>query len=122
MFDEICAICREYDVTYSLGDGLRPGCLADASDAAQFAELDTLGELVRRARAAGVQVMVEGPGHVPFDQIEMNMKRQQEVCDGAPFYVLGPVVDRRLPRLRPHHLGHRGDGRRRSTGRASCAT
>ena len=92
MFDEISAIMREYDVTYSLGDGLRPGCLADASDEAQFAELEILGELVHRARDAGVQVMVEGPGHVPFDQIEMNMKRQTEICDGAPFYVLGPVV------------------------------
>ncbi len=91
-FDEISAICRQYDVTYSLGDGLRPGCLADASDAAQFAELDTLGELVRRSRKAGVQCMVEGPGHVPLDQIEMNMRRQQETCDGAPFYVLGPIV------------------------------
>ena len=91
-FDEISAILREYDVTYSLGDGLRPGCLADASDEAQFAELETMGELVRRAREAGVQVMVEGPGHVPFDQIEMNMKRQEDLCDGAPFYVLGPVV------------------------------
>jgi phosphomethylpyrimidine synthase len=91
-FDEISAILQEFDVTYSLGDGLRPGCLADASDEAQFAELDTLGDLVRRARKAGVQVMVEGPGHVPFDQIEMNMKRQQAVCDDAPFYVLGPVV------------------------------
>jgi len=92
MFDEISAIMREYDVTYSLGDGLRPGCLADASDEAQFAELEVLAELVHRARESGVQVMVEGPGHVPFDQIEMNMKRQSETCDGAPFYVLGPVV------------------------------
>jgi len=92
LFDEISAICREHDVAYSLGDGLRPGCLADASDEAQFAELDTLGELGRRARAAGVQTIIEGPGHVPFDQIEANMKRQQAVCDGAPFYVLGPVV------------------------------
>ncbi len=92
MFDEISAICREYDVTYSLGDGLRPGCLADASDEAQFAELATLGELVGRARDAGVQCMVEGPGHIPLDQIEMNMKRQAELCDGAPFYVLGPIV------------------------------
>lgn len=91
-FDDVLAICREHDVTISLGDGLRPGCLADASDEAQFAELDTLGELVRRSRAAGVQAMVEGPGHVPLDQIEMNMKRQAEVCDGAPFYILGPVV------------------------------
>ncbi|MFP4354524.1 MAG: phosphomethylpyrimidine synthase ThiC [Phycisphaerae bacterium] len=92
IYDEICAICREYDVTISLGDGLRPGCLADASDEAQFAELDVLGELVLRSREAGVQVLVEGPGHVPYDQIEMNMKRQQEVCHDAPFYVLGPVV------------------------------
>ncbi|MBN1556013.1 MAG: phosphomethylpyrimidine synthase ThiC [Phycisphaerae bacterium] len=92
MFDEISAILREYDVAYSLGDGLRPGCLADASDEAQFGELEILGELVQRAREAGVQVMVEGPGHVPYDQIEMNMKRQEELCDGAPFYVLGPVV------------------------------
>ncbi|MCE5276850.1 MAG: phosphomethylpyrimidine synthase ThiC [Planctomycetaceae bacterium] len=92
LFDEISAICAEYDVTYSLGDGLRPGCLADASDDAQFAELEVLGNLVQRARKSGVQVMVEGPGHVPFDQIEMNMKRQQDCCDGAPFYVLGPLV------------------------------
>jgi len=92
LFDEISAIMREYDVTYSLGDGLRPGCLADASDAAQLAELQTLGELVHRARAAGVQVMVEGPGHIPLDQIAFNMQLQQRVCDDAPFYVLGPLV------------------------------
>ncbi len=91
-WDEFMEICLKHDVTVSLGDGLRPGCLADASDAAQFAELDVLGELVTRCREAGVQVMVEGPGHVPFDQIQMNMERQQEVCDNAPFYVLGPVV------------------------------
>ena len=91
-FDEILAICQEYDVTLSLGDGLRPGCLADASDEAQFAELDVLGELVRRCREANVQAMVEGPGHVPLNQIEMNMRREEEVCDGAPFYILGPVV------------------------------
>lgn len=97
LFDEISGIMAEYDVAYSLGDGLRPGCLADASDDAQFAELDVSGELVERARKAGVQVMVEGPGHVPFDQIEMNMKRQQTVCDGAPFYVLGPVVTDMFP-------------------------
>jgi len=92
LFDEISAIMLEYDISYSLGDGLRPGCLADASDEAQFAELDVLGELVLRARDAGVQCMVEGPGHVPFNEIEMNVKRQQAVCDGAPFYVLGPIV------------------------------
>ncbi|GBD25822.1 Phosphomethylpyrimidine synthase [bacterium HR30] len=92
MFDEISAIMREYDVTYSLGDGLRPGCTADASDPAQIAELYTLGELVHRAREAGVQAMVEGPGHVPLDQIAFNMQLQQRVCDDAPFYVLGPLV------------------------------
>jgi phosphomethylpyrimidine synthase len=91
-FDEILEICREHDVTISLGDGLRPGCLADASDAAQFAELKTLGELTARAWARDVQVMIEGPGHVPLDQLEMNVRRQQEVCHGAPFYTLGPLV------------------------------
>lgn len=91
-FDDLCDIMKQYDVTWSLGDSLRPGSLADASDEAQFSELDVLGELTRRGRANGTQVMVEGPGHVPMDQIEMNMKRQQEVCDGAPFYVLGPLV------------------------------
>ena len=91
-WDEVLDILVEHDVTVSLGDGLRPGCLADASDSAQFGELDVLGELVDRCRARGVQVMVEGPGHVPFDQIRMNMERQCEVCKKAPFYVLGPVV------------------------------
>jgi phosphomethylpyrimidine synthase len=91
-FDAICDIFRRYDVTFSLGDSLRPGCLADASDEAQFAELRTLGELTRRARAKDCQVMVEGPGHVPLNQIEHNVKLQQELCDEAPFYVLGPLV------------------------------
>ncbi|MFA4875509.1 MAG: phosphomethylpyrimidine synthase ThiC [bacterium] len=91
-FDRLLETCRRHDMALSLGDGLRPGCLADASDAAQFAELATLGELVRRCREAEVQAMVEGPGHVPFDQIEMNVKKQIELCDGAPFYVLGPLV------------------------------
>jgi phosphomethylpyrimidine synthase len=91
-FDEICDIMREYDVSFSLGDGLRPGGLGDASDAAQLGELDVLGELTEKAWAKGCQVMVEGPGHVPFDQIEYNMKRQRNVCHGAPFYVLGPLV------------------------------
>ncbi len=91
-FDAICEIFKKYDVSFSLGDGLRPGCLADASDAAQFAELATLGELTRRSWGHEVQVMVEGPGHVPFDQIAMNVQRQIEVCQGAPFYVLGPLV------------------------------
>ncbi len=92
LFNDICDIMREYDVSFSLGDGLRPGGLADASDAAQLAELDTLGELTERAWAKGCQVMVEGPGHVPFDQIEYNMKLQRRICHGAPFYVLGPLV------------------------------
>jgi phosphomethylpyrimidine synthase len=91
-WDEILEILAENDVTVSLGDGMRPGCLADASDTAQFGELDVLGELVERCRKRGVQVMVEGPGHVPFNEIKMNMERQQKVCSGAPFYVLGPVV------------------------------
>jgi len=91
-FDEICDIMREHDVSFSLGDGLRPGGLADASDEAQLSELYTLGELTERAWRKGCQVMVEGPGHVPFDQIEFNMKLQRTVCHGAPFYVLGPLV------------------------------
>jgi phosphomethylpyrimidine synthase len=91
-FDDLCAIMRQYDVTWSLGDGLRPGSIADASDPAQFAELDALGTLVERSRAQGTQCMVEGPGHIPMDQIDMNIKRQIEVCKGAPFYVLGPLV------------------------------
>ena len=91
-FDDILDICRTFDVTLSLGDGLRPGCLADASDAAQFAELETLGELVGRCRKAGVQAMVEGPGHIPLDQIRYNMEKERQVCDDAPFYILGPVV------------------------------
>jgi phosphomethylpyrimidine synthase len=91
-FDEICDIMREYDVSFSLGDGLRPGGLGDASDAAQLGELYALGELTEMAWRKGCQVMVEGPGHVPFDQIEYNMKLQRNVCHGAPFYVLGPLV------------------------------
>jgi len=91
-FDDLCDIMRQYDVTWSLGDGLRPGSLADACDEAQFAELRVMGELGRRARQRGCQVMIEGPGHVPMDQIERNVKLQMECCDEAPFYVLGPVV------------------------------
>jgi phosphomethylpyrimidine synthase len=91
-FDDIIAIFQRYDVSLSLGDSLRPGCLHDATDAAQLAELKTLGELTRRAWQQEVQVMVEGPGHVPMDQIDYNVKKQMEECDGAPFYVLGPLV------------------------------
>ncbi|CAN5243357.1 phosphomethylpyrimidine synthase [soil metagenome] len=91
-FDEILEICRRHDVSLSLGDGLRPGCIADASDKAQFAELDTLGRLTKRAWDKDVQVMIEGPGHVPLDQLQYNVERQQEVCHEAPFYTLGPLV------------------------------
>ncbi|MFA4835987.1 MAG: phosphomethylpyrimidine synthase ThiC, partial [Dehalococcoidia bacterium] len=91
-YDRLLEIAGKFDVTLSLGDGLRPGCLADASDRAQLEELLTLGELVDRAREAGVQVMVEGPGHVPLNQIEANVQIQKRVCKGAPFYVLGPLV------------------------------
>jgi len=92
LWDEICQVMRRHDVTFSIGDGLRPGGLADASDVAQLRELETLGELTERAWRHGVQVMVEGPGHVPFDQVEYNMKLQRRLCHGAPFYVLGPLV------------------------------
>jgi phosphomethylpyrimidine synthase len=91
-FDRLLETAREYDVTLSLGDGMRPGSLADATDRPQIQELLTLGELVRRAREAGVQVMVEGPGHVPLNQIVANVQLQKSVCQGAPFYVLGPLV------------------------------
>ena len=92
MFDDLCDILAEYDICFSLGDGLRPGAIADATDDAQIAELRTLGELTARAQEKGCQVMVEGPGHVPFDQIQYNMEIQQQICHGAPFYVLGPLV------------------------------
>lgn len=92
MFDELCDILGEYDVCFSLGDGLRPGAIADATDEAQIAELKTIGELTLRAQEKGCQVIVEGPGHVPFDQIQHNMELEQEICNGAPFYVLGPLV------------------------------
>ncbi len=91
-YDRLLEIAREYDVTLSLGDGLRPGSLADATDRTQIEELLTLGELVQRAQEAGVQVMVEGPGHIPLNQIETNVRLQKAICKGAPFYVLGPLV------------------------------
>ena len=91
-FDDILDICERYDVTISLGDGMRPGCTADATDRAQLTELITLGSLVDRAWRRGVQVMVEGPGHVPFDQIKANMQLEKRLCRNAPFYVLGPLV------------------------------
>ena len=92
IWDDICELIRKYDVTFSIGDGLRPGGLADATDLAQLGELQALGELTERAWRHGCQVMIEGPGHVPFDQIEFNMKLQRRLCHGAPFYVLGPLV------------------------------
>ncbi len=91
-FDDILDVCEKYDVTISLGDGMRPGCTADATDRAQLTELITLGSLVDRAWRRGVQVMVEGPGHVPFDQIKANMQLEKRLCRNAPFYVLGPLV------------------------------
>ena len=96
-YDEILEICRDYDVTISLGDACRPGCLADAGDVCQIEELVRLGELTKRAWEKDVQVMIEGPGHMPLDQIEANMKIQQTLCMGAPFYVLGPLVTNIAP-------------------------
>jgi len=96
-YDYLLEIAREHDVTISLGDGLRPGCLADASDIPQIAELNILGELVQRSRAVNVQVMVEGPGHVPLNQIKTNMQIQKTICKEAPFYVLGPIVTDMAP-------------------------
>jgi phosphomethylpyrimidine synthase len=91
-FDAICKIFQKHDVSFSLGDGLRPGCLADASDQAQFAELKTLGELTRKAWDYDVQVMIEGPGHIPMDQIQLQVEKELELCYEAPFYTLGPLV------------------------------
>ena len=91
-FDEICKIFKKHDVSFSLGDGLRPGSLADASDEAQFAELKVLGQLTKKAWEHGVQVMIEGPGHIPMDQIELQVKKENELCHEAPFYTLGPLV------------------------------
>ncbi|HOT14155.1 MAG TPA: phosphomethylpyrimidine synthase ThiC [Bacteroidales bacterium] len=96
-YDRILEICKKYDVTISLGDGLRPGCGADATDRGQISELLILGELVDRAREMGVQVMVEGPGHMPLDQIEINMRLMKKLCHNAPFYVLGPLVTDSAP-------------------------
>jgi len=109
LFEDICAIMRRYDVSFSLGDGLRPWRPRDATDGAQLAELRTLGELTERAWRKGVQVMVEGPGHVPFESDRVQHEAAAPLCHGAPFYVLGPARDRHLPRLRPHHQLHRRD-------------
>ena len=106
-FEEICEILAKYDVGVSIGDGLRPGCIADSNDEAQLAELKTLGELARVASKHDVQVIIEGPGHVPMQKIRENMRLEQEWCDEAPFYTLGPLVHGHRPRLRPHYLRHR---------------
>ena len=106
-FEEICDLMRKYDVSFSLGDGLRPGSIADANDRAQFAELETLGELTQIAWRKGCQVMIEGPGHVPMHKIKINMDKQLKECGEAPFYTLGPAHDRHRAGLRPHHLRHR---------------
>ncbi len=98
-YDEVLDICRHYNMVLSLGDGLRPGALADSMDAAQIEELVTLGDLNRRAREKGVQAIIEGPGHVPLDQIPAQMMLEKKLCDGAPFYVLGPLVTDVAPGL-----------------------
>src|SRR4028118_197438 len=96
-YDQICEIFKKYDVSFSLGDGLRPGSLADANDAAQFAELDVLGELTLKAWEHDVQVMIEGPGHIPMHLVAMNIEREMKVCHEAPLYVLGPRATARAP-------------------------
>ncbi len=112
-FDEICKIFKKHDVSFSLGDGLRPGCIADASDEAQFAELKVLGELTKKAWEHDVQVMIEGPGHIPLDKIKEQVDKEMEWCHEAPFYTLGPLVTDIAPgydhitRLRPHHQCYR---------------
>ena len=105
-YDYLLEMAREYELTLSLGDGLRPGCIEDASDRAKYMEFILLGELVKRARAAGVQAMVEGPGHVPADEIETSVKAMKHLTDGAPKYLLGPLVDGYCARIRPHHRRH----------------
>ena len=111
-YDRIVKVMAKHDVSFSLGDGLRPGCVADASDEAQFAELKTLGELTRKAWESDVQVMIEGPGHVPLDKIEEQVTKEMELCDGAPFYVLGPLVTDIAPGYDHIYLGDwRGDDR-----------
>ena len=126
-FDDICKIFKKYDVSFSLGDGLRPGCIADASDEAQFAELKTLGELTKIAWEHDVQVMIEGPGHVPLDKIKEQVDKEIELCYEAPFYTLGPLVTDIAPgydhitsrhRRRHDRLARRGDALLRHAERA----
>lgn len=111
-FEEICELLKKYDIAFSLGDGLRPGSIADANDEAQFGELKVLGELAKIAWKHDVQVIIEGPGHVPMNKIRENMDRQIVDCAGAPFYTLRPAGKRYRSRIRPHHFGNRrGDDR-----------
>ena len=110
-FEAICKIFKKHDVSFSLGDGLRPGCLADASDAAQFAELKVLGELTKKAWEHDVQVMIEGPGHIPMDQIELQVKKEMDLCHEAPFYTLGPLVIDIAPGTTTSRADRRGDDR-----------
>ena len=121
-FDELLDLLHHYDVTISIGDALRPGSLLDASDRAQFAELEEIAGLTKRAHARGVQVMVEGPGHIPLHEIEMNMKKQQELCAGAPFLCAGAGGVRHRRRLQPRHRRHRGHVAAMRSARRSCAT
>ena len=111
-FDDICKIFKKHDVSFSLGDGMRPGCMADASDEAQFAELRVLGELTKKAWEHDVQVMIEGPGHIPMDKIKEQVEKEVEWCHEAPFYTLGAAGDGHCAGLRPHHQRDwRGDDR-----------
>src|ERR1700687_445020 len=126
-FDDICKIFQKHDVSFSLGDGMRPGCLADASDAAQFAELKVLGELTKKAWEYDVQVMIEGPGHIPMDQIELQVKKENELCYEAPFYTLGPLVtdiapgyDHITSAIRVDALLRDAEGASRSAERRRC--
>jgi len=120
-YDRLLEIAKTYDMTLSLGDGLRPGCLADATDRGQIQELLLLGELTERAWAKDVQVMIEGPGHVPMHQIEANVLLQKRICHGAPFYVLGPLVTDIAPGY-DHITGAIGERLRPGRGRTSSAT
>ncbi len=117
-FDDVCAILKKHDVVLSLGDGMRPGCLADATDRAQINEMIVLGELTQRAWNHGVQVIIEGPGHVPLDQIKTNIQIEKQLCHGAPFYVLGPLVTDVAPGY--DHIAGGIGGALAEIGRASC--
>jgi len=120
--EKICKIFKKHDVSFSFGDGLRPGCIADASDEAQFAELKVLGELTKKAWEHDVQVMIEGPGHIPLDKIKEQVDKEMEWCHEAPFYTLGPLVTDICAGIRPHHERDWGGDDRVCMGRRCCAT